>query len=511
MENLRQFSGSIKSLDSVNDLKDLAKNSFNTFKVYPDSINFKNGSLFFIAKISSGKILAVLGQSDAFNKLEGKETTLGSFKAKICELSDKNCSVIMNEFPFTKPSNHKGIEKSFGLGDRLGLASVGHLRLVKGLPVFPVLAQQSVREITLTARSFEGVLSAAAWSVFQEGYTSGYGADGDHLKLAEDVKKAISCGYTMITLDCSEHIDNNAANLSASEVDAKYNALPQAVRTKLESKYLEKEFKLKDGSKIFFSKDDFKKIVLVYNNAVTFAVDIYNNIIKASGKSIDFEMSIDETSTPTTAESHYFVASELIDANVEVISLAPRFVGEFQKGIDYKGDIKEFEREFIIHVSISEHFGYKLSVHSGSDKFSVFPIVGEKTGGKWHVKTAGTNWLEAIKVIIAKNPALYRRMHKFAVANINEAKKYYHITTDMSKVPDVDTLTDAQLPALMDQDDPRQVIHVTYGLILQAKNADGSSTFRDEIYLDLDKYEEEYVEVLKKHIGKHLRLLGVMK
>ena len=118
------------------------------------------------------------------------------------------------------PVVHKGKKVTIGLGDRLGLASPGHIRTVTDLDVFPVLAQQSIRELNLTGRTYDDVISAAAWAVFQQGYKKGYGADGDHLKTAEEVKMALDIGMTMITLDCSDHIDYDAANEDARELAA---------------------------------------------------------------------------------------------------------------------------------------------------------------------------------------------------------------------------------------------------------------------------------------------------
>jgi hypothetical protein len=205
------------------------------------------------------------------------------------------------------------------------------------------------------------------------------------------------------------------------------------------------------------------------------------------------------------------VASELIAGGVEITSLAPRFCGEFQKGIDYIGDINQFTVEFTQHVRIADYFGYKISVHSGSDKFSVFPAVGRVTGGRYHLKTAGTNWLEAVRIIAAKNPQLYRRMHRFAVKHLDEARKYYHISADPANIPDIDKLSDSELPGLMDMIDSRQVLHITYGLLLLAKNDDGTNQFKDEIYDTLVKNENEYAAALVRHIGRHLSELGIMK
>ncbi|HOJ09849.1 MAG TPA: tagaturonate epimerase family protein [Clostridiales bacterium] len=486
-----------------------AKRNFTEYGIYPDSIHNQNGIWYFLIRDNERKSLVIHGKDNNFNDFEGEEMTVNGKPTKVCSLGNNNCDIIRHIFPFTNPSNHKGRNITIGLGDRLGVASAGHIRLVKDKPVFPVLAQQSIRELNLTGRTYRDVLSAASWDVFQEGYTKGFGADGDHLKTYDEVKMALDNGFTMITLDCSEHINNQVASYSSDEVKQKYSEIELGERNRLESTYLNKSFKLNDVVAISFDQDSFRRIVLIYLKAIKYTLEIYNEVIKNCGRSIDFEMSIDETLTPTTPESHYFVASELIAGGVEITSLAPRFCGEFQKGIDYRGYIKQFTEEFELHVKIAQHFGYKVSVHSGSDKFSVFPIIGEKTGGKYHLKTAGTNWLEAVRVISAENPSLYRKIHKFALKHLNEAKKYYHISADPSNIPDIDMLKDHELPSLFDQDDSRQVIHITYGLILQAKDSEGKPLFKNDIYSTLFNYEEEYCKSLEKHIGKHLNLLGI--
>ena len=88
-----------------------------------------------------------------------------------------------------------------------------------------------------------------------------------------------------------------------------------------------------------------------------------------------------------------------------------------------------------------------------------------------------------------------------------EAKKYYHVTTDLSKVPDIDGLTDGELPELFTQNDARQLIHITYGPILTAKNADGSTRFRERLYTLWRKGREFYTVDIEKHVGRHLELL----
>jgi hypothetical protein len=491
------------------DIKKLTDEVPGTYGIYQDSIQQVDGAFFFIALYQRQKVLVIVGENPWNAEFLGNETVYKDIYIKICELTNENNKVIRKIFGFTNPVNHHGINITIGLGDRLGLASPGHIQLLKGTGVFPVLAQQSIRELNLTGRTYEDVLCAASWAVFQEGYKEGFGADGDHLKSKEELKYAIGNGFTMITLDCSEHIDNSIIKLSDDESERLYLELPEDMRCHFESEYQGNEILLKDGTKLTFTKNEFHRTVLIYHKAVDYTIDVFNNIIKKCGRNIDFEMSIDETLTPTSPYSHYFVANELISAGVVVTSLAPRFCGEFQKGIDYRGNVEQFEYEFERHYRIAEHFGYKISVHSGSDKFTVFPIIGRITGGKYHLKTAGTNWLEAVRVIAHKEPGFFRKMYEFGLKMLPEARKYYHISADEAKAPAVGSLKDEELPKLLDIDDTRQIIHITYGLILMAKNPNGMPALRDGIYEILGKYEQEYYDTLIKHIGKHLDCLGI--
>lgn len=510
MEKIKEF---FKLFDedftNVGKVKKEVPDIFEKYSVYPDSINYIDDSIVFMVLLDGQKRLIICNRSKPYEEFHGTETAIGKSSIKVCELSDENGKILRKYFPFTSPVSHKKSDMTMGLGDRLGLASAGHLRLIKDKKVFPVLAQQSIRELNLTGRTYGDVLSAASWAVFQEGYTKGFGADGDHLKTAVEVKMALDFGFTMITLDCSEHIDNGIPRLSDQQADDLYHQLPAETRNSLEAKYLGRTFDLGGGISIEYTVREFRRIVLTYIKAINYTIKIYNEVIKNCGRSIDFEMSIDETLTSTSPESHYLVASELLAGSVEITSLAPRFCGEFQKGIDYIGDVAQFEQELNSHVKIAEFFGYKISVHSGSDKFTVFPIIGRLTGGKYHLKTAGTNWLEAVRIIAAKEPALYRRMHDFALQNLSEAKKYYHITENIDNIPGISTLEDEALPGLMDMNDSRQVLHVTYGLILQARNPDGSLMFKDDIYNALNKYETDFYKGLGKHIGKHLYYLNI--
>ncbi|MCI3919237.1 tagaturonate epimerase family protein [Paenibacillus sp. TRM 82003] len=460
-----------------------------------------------MAKVDGERRLIAVGGGELVAALAGTELSEDGVIYKVCPLTNENRLTLNAHFEYTKPRAIGTQMATIGLGDRLGLASPGHIKTAAGRNVRPILAQQSIRELTLTGRTYEDVLDAAAFAVFQEGYQDGWGADGDHLKTNADIEYALRLGFSMLTLDASEHIDNAVAAADDGEIASRYESLDAAYRSRIEEVYADKSFPIQ-GATIEVSLTALKRYALVYGQAVNFMVDIYRRYIATAGRGIDFEISIDETATPTDPAAHWFVANELKREGVEVYSMAPRFCGEFQKGIDYIGDIAQFERELAVHAAICDHFGYKLSVHSGSDKFSVFPLVAKYTAGRFHLKTAGTNWLEAVRTVARVNPSLYRRMHEHALNTVDEALKYYHISADFSKVKPLADVSDADLPEYMNEDNARQLIHITYGILLTAKDDAGRTLFKDEFYATLGEHEAAYEASLITHIGKHLELLG---
>ena len=467
-------------------------------KVYPLSVNESDGSAFFMVREPENDYLVAVGEKACAFDGEKLECDVPAVKAP---LTHENATQLKKCFPFTAPIRVLGKKRSFGLGDRLGIATPGHIRLFKEYDAYPVFAQQSIRELNLTQRTYEDVLDVATFYTFRDGYKDGYGADGDHLKTEADIEYALSLGFTMLTLDCSEHIKNGVENMSDEEVD-KLVTLTAAYK----ERYLGKKIAFEDVE-INFTENQLKRAVLIYEEAIGFATHIYNKYLASGKYDCDFEISIDETATPTEPAQHYFVANELAINKVPVQTVAPRFCGEFQKGIDYIGDIKQFESELKVHAAIARHFGYKLSIHSGSDKFATFALIGKYTKGNFHVKTAGTNWLEAMRAVAKADPALYREIHKYALSMFNEACKYYHVTTDLNNIPDVDTVADADMADLFNNNDARQLIHITYGFILTDKNADGTYKFKDKLYKFWRENEDVYAEMLYNHIGKHLKLL----
>ncbi len=437
---------------------------------------------------------------------------------KVCDLSADNTECLMALFPFTKPAPLRKHPVTVGTGDRLGVATPGHIRAIRKYPVRPVLAQQSVRENTQTGRNFAEVIRDAAWAVFQENYQEGYGADGDHLKSLKEVENALDAGVSMVTLDLSEKLNFDAFQDPKEGIDRKFKEeIDQEDAKVLFHLFLDKEFPFKTLHSRFsvqFDEESLKRNVLLFHQAIDFTEEVYNRIRRRSGTRtpIDFEISVDETPFPTSPENHLFFMIELRYRGIHIDSIAPRFIGEFQKGIDYRGDLGDFRDQFTKHVMIAQDFGnYKISIHSGSDKFSIFPVMGEIAGGGLHLKTAGTSWLEAMRLIARVNPSLYREMHRFALSVFKEASKLYHVSTNLDRIPDAKTLQDQELPSFLEEEDSRQLLHITYGYLLNATDEAGKSLFGDRFFQTMSKYEEDYWSLLEYHIGKHLEALGVSR
>jgi hypothetical protein len=474
----------------------------------PESLRIIGDTIYVIAYQDQKRVLLLTGEDDPAFCGEVLEHDGGYIK--YCELTRKNCEALQVRFPYTAPSSLHGKSVSIGLGDRLGIASIAHIKAIMNADVFPVLAQQSKRELELTGRTNRQMMDDVAWQVFEAGYEGGYAADGDHRKTLEEVVDSLNDGVTMITLDCSEHIENAANQMPCEDAwTACTSVFSKEMLAKWRETYCGKTFTLKDGSIVCFGEATFPQMLLMYGNAVSFAKTVFEQAIVPCPHAVSFEVSIDETEVETEPCAHYFVAAELLRQGVRVDSMAPRFCGEFQKGIDYIGNVEEFQKEFKEHVSIANHFGYRISVHSGSDKFSVFPYIGKLSGHQFHLKTSGTTWVESVRVIAQHDPALFRRMVLFSFEHFEAAKKYYHVKADVKDVPDVAVITDENLPALMDEEGTRQVMHITYGFLLQAKDSTGNVLFRNDIYHVLHQNKDVFNQHISKHICRHLQCLGI--
>lgn len=465
-------------------------------QIYPQSnVDFQGTRYFLTHNTSSGrKHLCVRGDTTGFLG-EHLEDTLW------CPLTGHNAKKLKERIPWLNPQP-LGINASFGFGDRLGIATPGHIAALGKSDIAPIFAQQSVRENNRTGRDPQKVLDDAMWGVFQTGWTKPWGADADHTKEISDLAPFIQAGYSVFTIDPNEYVDNEAHFDSPEVLKAKVNKLPWEIletnQDDLFRSFITTPIEI-DNTCLKFKQNDLLRAAAKYGRAVAHSKLIADYLVKEVNN-FDLEISVDETDTPTTVHEHYYIASELRRLGVPFTSLAPRFVGSFEKGVDYIGDLKIFDTELERHAAIIHHLGgYKLSIHTGSDKFSIYSSIAKHTHRLVHVKTAGTSYLEALRVIATVDKAFFRQLLDFARSRYETDKVSYIISAQLDRVPAAAELSDDELSDLLELFDARQVLHVTYGSILDK--------FHNQFMKILQKNLDLYYQFLKIHFHKHLEPL----
>lgn len=374
--------------------------------------------------------------------------------------------------PYTAPQILDG-GPIFGMGYRppWRLGNIVQAQIAKDLGLKVMLAQQSAREIERTKRTFQDVMDSATYAAFLTEFKAPWGADADHLKQEKDIEEAVKAGFTHFTYDVSEE--------------------------------------LKKG----------------LNQTIARICDLYFFTQEWKGKgNFSTEISLDETEETTELRDLVFLLEELKKSKVQVDEIAPRFPGYFEKGIDYYWkkengqnirDTKAFQEYLEEVVRISKKFGFRISIHSGSDKFSLYPIISRVTKNNFHLKTAGTHYLEELKIVARHDLDLFREIYYFSLEQFQKDRATYELSTDLNNIPDLIKLNGEQIASLLDSgsgnDDLRQVLHVTYGSVLTAKGDDGASRFADRCFAILKKNEKEHFEVLANHIKRHLKMLNLME
>jgi len=381
-----------------------------------------------------------------------------------------------------------GLTKSFGFGDRLGLATPGHLAAVRKFDFAPIFAQQSIREMERTQRTPQQVMKAATTALARCGYNgAAWGADADHLKLPEHVERTAAAGFCFFTIDPSAHVGKGT------------------LTPELEALYLNRSFDVPNLGALRFDRESLRSAAVKYARALEHVGLMGRHIAQTMGtKSFEIEVSVDETEAPTSALDHLFIGLELRRHNVpRVVSVAPRFIGDFEKGIDYKGDLKKFEAALRDHVAIARHCGpYKISIHSGSDKFTAYPVIGRVCGELLHVKTAGTSYLEALRVVARTAPTLFAEIIEFCRGRFETDRASYHISTTAAHVAALPKYSGVKEEAVyLDEVAGRQLLHVTFGSVLTHPE------FKPKILDTLERHASLHEELLDRHLTKHLSLL----
>ena len=470
-------------------------------RAYPESRVAHAGGTFWLERSGDGakRLVAVVPDERAVRGFRGSvEPVTDGFRLEAATTGE-NARALRSALPWLTPSRF-GLHTSVGFGDRLGLATPGHVRALRTVdaPIRPVFAQQSIREMGRCGREPADVLDDATWGAFQAGWTSPVGGDADHLETLEDVERTAAAGFVFYTLDPKAEVDGEAEHADGPTIRRKVEALDWAgLESDLASftrTYAGRRLDLEHGA-VELDEESVLRALAKYGPALVHALAMYRRL-SALGLDAEVEFAVDETDHPTTPTEHVVVVRELQRLGLEFVSFAPRWVGGFEKGIEYIGDLGALQRDFTVHAEIARALGpYKLSLHSGSDKYSTYPLIAEATRGLVHLKTAGTSWAEALRVIAAADPDLMRAVLTLALASFEANRQSYHLSCDPARIPPHPT--DDEVARLLDVVDSRQVLHVGYGAIL--------AEFGPRLYAVWSQREEELYQVVADHFVGHLR------
>jgi hypothetical protein len=477
--------------------------SLSNLNIFPRSLVKQDDVEYALTQTNARLQLVVLADPTALAGFEGECSEHAGKTLLIGSCNPKNTAALRTRLDWLLPSL-LGLRTSTGMGDRVGLATPGHVRAVRaaGGKIAPIFAQQSIREMTRTGRAPQQVMDDATWGIFQEGWQGGFGADADHLKIPADIDACLAAGYTFFTIDPGTYVDNRAESASLSELYELAENLSPNLQPRA-SGLLGKGFDI-EGLWVSFNEATLLKAIVKYSKAIAHVASMYHHLVKNAGRHpFELEVSVDETDQPTSHAEHLYIAKELKRLGVKWVSLAPRYVGRFEKGVDYIGDSAAFETNLVGHAAIARQYGpYKLSLHSGSDKFSIYPAAMRQTRGLVHLKTAGTSYLEALRTIAALNVELFREIYIFARQHYETDKASYHVSAELSRAPLPEDVKD--WPDLLEQFDAREILHVTFGSVLKDKTATGDWRFYDRFMDFLRANPEAYAFNLEKHFMRHL-------
>ncbi|WP_324719964.1 tagaturonate epimerase family protein [Salinimicrobium sp. HB62] len=325
---------------------------------------------------------------------------------------------------------------SFGVGDRFGKEGKAQLQAIlkvwdEGVEVTPVW-NKSNREHETVGSHPESLRKEADEAIKALGFTGAYFVDADHINL-QTVEEFIPFS-DFFTIDVAGFIGQKASEKEEEDFLQFFKsymgdiAIPGIER------------------KMQISKSHLREMLDSFLLASQKAGEIYKHIRSKKAEEFHVEVSIDEVENPQSPLELFFILAALAFYKVPVNTIAPKFSGEFNKGVDYEGDLEKFEQEFeedllVLKFAVKEFEfpqNLKLSVHSGSDKFSIYPVIQKlirKHDAGLHLKTAGTTWLEEL-IGIAESEGDGFRFAKELYAESLE--RYEELTKDYASVLSID-------------------------------------------------------------------------
>ena len=369
---------------------------------------------------------------------------------------------------------------SVGVGDRFALQARAQLQACilaaeAGLEIVPVW-NKSNREHLIVGSEPSETRQAADRAVRDLQWRQGYFLDADHIGLGTVDRFIEPCDF--FTIDVADKIGAPAEHTDVAAFVARHAEL------------LEKITLEQAGIILAMSRENLEAVARRYLAAVSEAGRIYRYIAERKGAGTFVpEISMDETDAPQEPQELLIILAAIADETIPIQTIAPKFSGRFNKGVDYRGDVEKFSREFAADLAVIDHAvgrydlppNLKLSVHSGSDKFSLYPAIHRlirQAGAGIHLKTAGTTWLAELEGLALAGDSglkLAKEIYAQAYEKMEELCAPYAtvIEIDRGRLPQPDSVkawTAEEFAGALHHDtncrlynaDFRQLLHVSF-------------------------------------------------
>lgn len=389
----------IKQVSAVQAIEEITQG-----KIVPASLNEMQGAWIALADTQSGRVLACAYTGECTPAALFAKKDSGKVKnitVDVMELNPNNAAVVRRYLKWTSPQAQGGKGVSIAFSDWLGCAGAYAAPQFKLRQARPVLVDYAAANADILKRNFLEAVDTATWGVLELGYKEGYGANAAGLKTEEEIVKALLYGYSMIGFDCSDKIDGKIEAVSADEVAAKYNQLPEEFRDALKGSYLEADFKA-GGMVVHFEPEVLQRIVLEFGEAIMHIQYIYNTYLKNTPWDIDFELKLAKPDKLMTPQELYFISNELQRNGIKMASME---LDAEQAAADKEG--------MHVYGEIAATFGYRLSLFNADLYVEDLGALAKAAKGQVCIKAGNVLWLAALQIVKNNDAALLAEMQNF--------------------------------------------------------------------------------------------------
>ena len=405
-----------------------------------------------------------------------------------------------------------GVRKTLGFGDRLGVAGAAHIAVAAAHPEFaPVFAQQSIHDMTVTARTPADVVGSAARAVSAARFRQPWGADADRLHTAQEVTDAAEAGYTCFTFDPCEMVAAGVSKLSAAELQSAVDALVAEgdLPDHWAEPYLDRTINLSGNHRLRIEWEPLQRAVVRYLPAVVHCARMASALARSNqGRPFEIEVALDAVDAPASTLEHLFIGLELEARGVRLTGLALRYAEDPEgtgEGEQAVGDLEQALRE---HAAVAEFCGpYKLCFYETVDPLKLYPIIGRVCGEALHVKITGASYLEALRIVAQVDPTLFQEIASYSLSQpaVGVTSK---LGVTQAKLDELRAdVAGGSIDALLNNLLGRRCLDATFGAVLTASRDATGRPFKETILALLDEHADLYSQAIGAYFDRHIEQL----